>query len=83
MTSSPKFDPGGQPVFKAMAAIEGDCRKRYAKVEIFLYQILKWKAPIRKTGAQLPGGQQLPGAGGDQVADGVAGWNTSAKPSMQ
>jgi hypothetical protein len=45
-----------------------------------LYQSLKWKCPGPKTGAQLPGGQQLPSV---QVADGAAGWNTSAKPSMQ
>jgi hypothetical protein len=41
------------------------------------------KMPRSRTGAQLPGGQQLPGANCDQVADGAAGWNTSAKPSMQ
>ena len=27
------FDPGGQPVCIAMAAIEGDCRKRYANMK--------------------------------------------------
>jgi hypothetical protein len=41
------------------------------------------KSPGPKTVAQLPSGQQLPSGGRNQVADGAAGWKTSAKPSMQ
>ena len=50
-----------------------------------LFQALKQKSPGPRTGAQLPGGQQLPGAKFrfTQLAVAAPGWNCSAKPSMQ
>ena len=67
-----------------MAAIEGERRKLYAKIESTFISYAYIKNPGPKTGAQLPGGQQLPGDRSDnQVADAGAGRKTSAKPSMQ
>ena len=52
--------------------------------KIPLDQMLERKCPGRMTGAQLPGRQLLPGDERPaQLACGPAGWNTSAKPSMQ
>jgi hypothetical protein len=46
-----------------MAVLEGDIAIAVPKWKIYLFQILKQKCPSQLTGAQLPGGQQLPGAG--------------------
>jgi hypothetical protein len=45
-----------------MALLEGDIAIAVPNTRCELFQSLKQKSPGRKTGAQLPGGQQLPGA---------------------
>jgi hypothetical protein len=50
----------------------GDCRKRYANMGNTVISMPYMKTPRSKTGAELPGGQQLPGRR-LQVADGEAG----------
>jgi hypothetical protein len=69
-----KIDLDGQPVMPGMAVIERRRRKGYAKTKNALDQMLKQKCPGPGTGAQLPGGQQLPGESvADQLAVGAAG----------
>src|SRR5665213_261505 len=82
ITLSP-FDPGGEPALPGHGRHRRRHRKRCAKLKNARDQRLEQKCPGPKTGAQLPGGQQLPGRGVNQVADGAPGWNCSAKPSMQ
>jgi hypothetical protein len=58
---------------------------------IELFQLFKQKAPVREPGHSCPAGQLLPGDRSiferllvdRYVADGDAGWKTSASPSMQ
>jgi hypothetical protein len=68
-----------------MAIVERDVAIAVPKARFELFQSLKQKAPVQRTGAHLPGGQQLPGAKFrfTQLAVADAGWNCSAKPSMQ
>ncbi|MGD0847006.1 hypothetical protein [Bradyrhizobium sp.] len=57
-----------------MTIIERDIAIAVPNTKMYLIQRLKLKCPGPKTGAQLPGGQQLPGeAGPVQLAVGVAG----------
>jgi hypothetical protein len=45
-----------------MAGVERDIAIAVPKARLELFQALKQKAPVQRTGAHLPGGQQLPGA---------------------
>jgi hypothetical protein len=45
-----------------MAFVEGDIAIAVPNTGCELFQALKQKSPGPRTGAQLPGGQQLPGA---------------------
>jgi hypothetical protein len=45
-----------------MAVLEGDVAIAVPNKGFELFQSLKRKNPVQKTGAQLPGRQQLPGA---------------------
>jgi hypothetical protein len=56
-----------------MAVLEGDIAIAVPNWKIYLFQLLKQKCPGQMTGAQLPGGQHLPGTGSVyQLAVGAA-----------
>ena len=76
------FDPGRPADRKDRGRIGRTCRKRHAKAENYSKINYLNKKPRSKDRGTIAGRATIAGRK-RQVADGAAGWNTSAKPSMQ